>query len=65
MSPLRSILSSAETISVGGLMMSLFFGSRMPMTSGVPHLSLNRLPPSAIAFVHSSSSLVIQSANGS
>ncbi len=47
------------------VIMSIFLGSRMPMTSGVPHLSRKRLPPSEIAFVHSSSSLVIQSANGS
>src|SRR3990172_5300635 len=44
MSPALSSLISAEMISVGGFMMSLFFGPRIPSTSGVSPFVFETVP---------------------
>src|SRR5438874_831186 len=44
-----SSLISAEIISVGNSMISDRLPSRTAITSGVPHLSLNRQPPRQMA----------------
>ena len=58
------VFISADMISIEPCIMSLRIDSFLPITSGVPHLSLKRLPPSGIAFVHSSNSFTSHSAKG-